>query len=125
MEESLGIDYVDKDFCLRLRQAGLDIVAVRDAMLEHQLGASCDHKVLGINITATNHSPSRRYTIYRNRILTMRRFSVDFPNYVLYECAGILYDMFRIAWCEGQKKDKFRELFRGLWMGLIMSVKRQ
>lgn len=124
MEESLGIDYVDKDFCLRLREAGLDIVAVRDAMLEHQLGASRDHKVLGVNITATNHSPARRYTIYRNRILTMRRFSVKFPNYVVYECAGILYDMFRIAWCEEQKKDKFRELFRGLWMGFIMSTKR-
>lgn len=118
MDESFGIDYVDKDFCLKLRQAGLKVCVVGAAVLEHRIGQCRDHSLAGLRITTTNHPPQRRYTIYRNRLFCLRRYGAAVPAFALHELVGIAYDLLRIAAFEENKKEKFKAILRGIKDGL-------
>lgn len=115
MDESYGIDYVDKEFCLRLVSRGYIISVVSDAVLRHQIGHCSDHDMLGIRITATNHPPRRRYTIYRNRLRTCGRYGLCVPAFLLYECGGIFYDLTRIALFEQDKMAKLKAVLAGAY----------
>lgn len=114
MDESLCIDYVDKDFCLRVVRAGYRIVAVRDAVLYHQLGRSQDHSVLGLRVTTTNHSPERCYYIYRNRIKSWGKHGGAVPAFVLYDLLAMGYDMLRVIGFEKEKLAKLRAMGHGM-----------
>lgn len=118
MDEKFIIDYLDNDFCLRLITRGYRIMVVRDALLYHSLGECREHQVLGLHVTSTNHSPLRRYYIYRNRLTTWRRYAFSVPAFVVYDVLASLYDMLRILLFEGQKLAKFRMIGRGMWHAL-------
>lgn len=113
MDESLCIDYVDKEFCLRVVRAGYRIVAVRDAVLRHRLGQCQDHSLLGFTVTTTNHSPERCYYIYRNRIRSWRKHGGAVPAFVFYDLLAMGYDMLRLICFEQQKGAKIRAIGRG------------
>lgn len=114
MDENFIIDYLDNDFCLRLIQRGFRIIVVRDAILYHSLGECRDHWLLGVHVTSTNHSPERRYFIYRNRITTWRRYAFSVPSFVIYDVLATLYDMIRILLFEDGKLAKFGRIGMGL-----------
>ncbi len=114
MDETLCIDYVDKDFCLRVVRAGYRIVAVKDAVLRHQLGRSKDHRFLGLRITTTNHTPERCYYIYRNRIKSWGKHGRAVPAFVLYDVLAIGYDLMRLLCFEEQKPAKLHAMWKGL-----------
>lgn len=114
MDESLCIDYVDKEFCLRVVRAGLRIIAVRDAVLRHQLGHSRDHHLLGMKVTTTNHSPDRCYYIYRNRFKSWGKHGASLPAFVMYDALAMGYDLLRLALFEEQKFAKLRAMLRGM-----------
>jgi rhamnosyltransferase len=119
MDTDYGIDYVDKEFCLRLISRGFRIMVVGDARLGHAIGRCEDHNLAGWTVTATNHPPERRYTIYRNRLRTISRYGLLNPSFLLYECAGISYDLMRIALFEKQKKAKFIAIGAGARAALL------
>lgn len=118
MDEGLVIDYIDKEFCLRLREAGFDIRVVGAAKLYHAIGQCEDHTLGGVRITTTNHPPARRFTIYRNRIRCLRRYGLKVPAFALHEMGGIGYDWLRIALFEQDKRAKFKAIWQGLKAGL-------
>ncbi len=68
-DEKLGIDAVDAAACLRLREAGYLIALTPDVTVEHNLGDSRQVKMFGRTIMVTNHSPARRATMVRNRLV--------------------------------------------------------
>lgn len=74
-EESLGIDAVDAEACLKLREAGFAVVLARGVRLEHRYGGGHAVQLLGRSVVATGHSPARRETMVRNR---MRLFPREF-----------------------------------------------
>jgi rhamnosyltransferase len=113
MNEDLCIDNVDYDFCLRVLKHGKKIVAVRDALLNHQLGHCRDHHMVGMRITTTNHSPMRRYYIYRNRLRLWRLHGAAIPAYVLMDVCAIAFDLFKITVLETNKRAKFRAVLSG------------
>lgn len=114
MDETLGIDYVDKDFCLRALKTGYRIVAVRGATLHHRLGERREHKIFGrFRFTTLNHSPERRYTIYRNRLRLWARHGIDVPAFFFYDLAATLRDLIRILAFEDRRPAKFRAILKG------------
>lgn len=119
MEESFVIDDVDREFCLRLITHGYTIVAVKDAIMNHQIGQCRDHQIMGMPVTTSNHSPARRYTIYRNRIRNWKRYGRQLPGFVLSDILAMKLDLWRILLWEDQKKEKFRAIFRGIKDGLL------
>lgn len=114
MDEALCIDYVDKDFCLRAVRGGYRIIAVKDAVLNHRLGECRDHRLLGLRVTTTNHSPERCYYIFRNRMRSWAKHGRAVPAFVLYDLLAVGYDLLRIVGFEDQKGRKLRAIWRGL-----------
>jgi rhamnosyltransferase len=75
--ESLFVDYVDIEYCLRTRKAGYTIIQCPRAALNHNQGRITRHHVLGRWVATTNHSAARRYYITRNRLWVLGKFLKD------------------------------------------------
>ena len=118
MDESFVIDYIDTDFCLRVGVEGLRILAVRDAKLIHRIGERKQHKFCGLTITTTNHSPLRRYYLYRNRLQTWKRYAFEHPSFLMFDLLRTVYEMWRIILFETNKAKKFQYVVKGIWDGL-------
>lgn len=114
MDESYVIDYIDREFCLRLLRNGYDTVVVRAATLRHHIGKACDHTLLGTTITSTNHAPIRRYYIYRNRLRTMAKHGFAVPAFLTYDILAMGYDLLRIIAFEADKKAKLYAILSGI-----------
>lgn len=115
MDESYVIDYIDKEFCLRLLKAGYHTLVVPRAILHHSIGHCQDHQLLGQRITTTNHSPLRRYYIFRNRLRTCVRYTLSCPAFVMHDLLAMGYDVLRIGLYEKQKTKKFIYMLAGIW----------
>lgn len=118
MDESFIIDYIDTDFCLHLNTEGLRILAVRDARLIHTIGERKQHKLLGLTVTTTNHSPLRRYYLYRNRLKTWWRYGRDCPSFLIFDLMRTVYELWRILLLESNKNEKIKAVINGVWDGL-------
>lgn len=114
MDESFVIDYIDKEFCLRLNQMGLLILVAPSAVLHHTIGQCQDHTLLGKTVTTTNHPASRRHTIYRNRLRTITRYAFSIPSFVTHDILAIGYDLMRIILFEADKSEKLRAIASGV-----------
>jgi rhamnosyltransferase len=112
------IDYVDHEYCFRIRAAGYLIADSREAVLLHSAGHPHGKSICGFRFRPTHHSAIRRYYISRNRIAVYRTYFGVFPNWV----SGIMYDDLReTVKCFLGEKDrgrKARNFLRGTWDGL-------
>lgn len=81
-DESLVIDGVDTDACLRLQDAGYDVV-VAPVAFEHTLGAGQFVSILGRQVWASGHDAFRRYYITRNGLALLRRHARRHPHWAL------------------------------------------
>ncbi|MCP5361248.1 MAG: glycosyltransferase family 2 protein [Hyphomicrobiales bacterium] len=118
MVDDFFIDYIDTEFSLRLIGEGWRVVAVRGAVLQHRLGNKTMHRLGSLRLTATNHSPVRRFTIYRNRVRVWRRYWWEAGAYVWYDILAAGYDLMRILLVERQKWQKLTAALRGIGAGL-------
>src|SRR5258708_2857994 len=74
LDESFFIDYVDFEFCLRLRKHGLRIIEAVNAVLVHRVGNPTAHTVLNKTCVVFNHSPLRHYYVARNLLRLYTRY---------------------------------------------------
>jgi len=101
--EDFFIDFVDIEYCLRAKKKGLRVTTLDSVVMEHHIGKP--RKVLFF--TTTNHPPSRRYYITRNRIAVWREyFSVD-PEYVKYNILRFAKETAKTILGEHKKSLKF------------------
>ncbi len=112
-EADLFIDYVDIEFCLRLRRQGMSILE-SPAELRHSLGRTSCYRLLGLQFSATNHSPARRYYITRNRLVLMARYIGDFP-WIWRESKAFLSEFVKILLVEDDKASKLRAVAAGIY----------
>lgn len=122
MDEEFFIDYVDFEYCLRLRRHGWKILQALDVFLPHRLGQLQEHRFLGLKFTLVCHSALRRYYITRNRLTTYRRYGLRFPAFLLWDACWWLGEMAKIICCEDAKAAKFRCVWRGIrdaWRGQL------
>ena len=80
MREDFWIDYIDYEFSFRVRKQGYKILGVGGARLNHRLGITQQIKVLGKTFSYQVHPAFRRYTIYRNRFIAIKEYSMPFPD---------------------------------------------
>jgi rhamnosyltransferase len=81
MDESLFIDQVDFDWCLRCREMGVEILVVPGAVMRHSIG----QRVVQLGpLRAVVHGVPRSYFKTRNCLLMLRRTHVPFA-YALRE----------------------------------------
>jgi rhamnosyltransferase len=103
------IDFVDNEYCLRLRRAGFSVIRANLSRLDHNVG---DTRKFGPFI-ATNHSPLRRYYKTRNRSQVFREYVGAFPGHCLFDLVRLMKEIASIILFEGDKLDKLRMMWRG------------
>ena len=118
--EDMFIDYVDFDFCAKLKLKNYQILRLNSVMLEHQLGNAQWHRFFHTKIRVTNHSAFRKYYIGRNMVYYYRKYhkklSIQLEPLRLLKvyCITILY--------EKEKCKKLHMLTKGVIDGMHMSI---
>jgi rhamnosyltransferase len=107
--DDLFIDFVDNEYCLRLRRLGFSIIQANRALLSHSVG---DIRKYGPFI-ATNHSPLRRYYKTRNRFLVNKLYRRDFRGHCLFDRIRLAKEIISILLFEREKPAKFRMMWYG------------
>lgn len=117
--DSLFIDYVDIEFCIRLRNKGYQIIQVPDAILLHDLGKISEHNIFGRHVRTTHHEPVRRYYQFRNSLLLHKVYKKIQAEWcrcnrmILFKiiCLILLY--------ENRKSRKIAQIMKGILHGLL------
>ena len=107
--EDLFIDFVDNEYCLRLRRQGFKVLRANLSLLYHSVGDTCKYGPF----IATNHPPLRRYYKTRNRFLVNRLYRRDFPGHCLFDRVRMTKEIFSILLFEREKVAKLRMMWRG------------
>lgn len=124
-DEPLFIDYVDHEFCMRVRKRGWKIIEASQAILDHRCGASSVRRVGRLTILSTNHSALRRYYISRNRIILFKRYLRDDTWWVLDDMFNCLVrEPLRILFFERDRAAKMRAMIKGVRDGLLNRLGR-
>ena len=118
-DERLFIDFVDTDYCLRAARARHSIVVDCTAKLFHRVGAKQKKTVLGLSLSPTYHSPLRRYYLFRNRVLMIRKHALYWPHWLSYEAAATVHTLAAILFFEPDKWRQFYACFIGTWDGVM------
>ncbi len=74
------IDFVDYEYCLRLRSHGYRIAVVRDSLLEHAIGNPRTINIFGHSRAWGGHAPWREYYKTRNEVFTMWNYFPDWRS---------------------------------------------
>jgi len=77
------VDWVDNDFCLRLRRAGVRIAQDPTIRLPHSIGDRREHRIAGRTVKVLRYSPWRHYWITRNGLVMIRENITRNPRWSL------------------------------------------
>lgn len=112
-DDSLFIDLVDTDFCMRLNERNIKMIKVRDAILYHSLGESQSVKSIFGKFNISNHSALRRYYMTRNRFYTWEKYK-NLNSFTLNRDKGLFKKEFvKIILGEKDKINKIKMVFKG------------
>lgn len=112
-DEKLFIDYVDFEYCLRLRKMGFSIIQIGKAKIYHQLGNLEKRKFIFMPIYVTHHSPERYYYRTRNRLYVAKKYIQTFPAFIFKDFLVFLNEFLKILLYEKQKMKKIRSILLG------------
>lgn len=118
--EDFFIDYVDVEFCLRLRRAGFRIIAPCTPTMLHAVGEPSRRRFLLSTVTPSNHSARRRYYIARNRLSVWRLYGRREPRFLAADALRFVKELVKIVLYEDRKLRKLRGTARGArdaWRG--------
>lgn len=118
-DASLFIDFVDFDFCLRVRQKGYRILQAKRAHLLHSLGNIKLASLLSNRVPVTNHSAVRRYYMSRNRIIVWRRYWRHELAWFIRDIKYFLLETTCIVFFERERVKKLAMILRGLRDGCL------
>ena len=116
--EDYFIDSVDHEFCLRASRHGARVVLTKRALMEHSIGEK-GGVIRFSRRLSSHHSPSRKYFISRNALLTVKEHGLRHPIWALRQVVRILAEAVGIAVFERNRKEKLLALFRGLTEALV------
>ena len=111
-EEILFIDYVDFEYCCRVRENNFKIYRCNEAVLLHRLGDMSIKRMGKQSIHVTNHSASRRYYYARNACCCHKWHKKEYPLNKLIYHIGVL--ALKILFYEEKKIYKLKEIIRGI-----------
>lgn len=77
----LFIDYVDNDFCMKLKLNNYSIIRVNDCVLEHNLGETCNITFFNKKFYYSKHSAIRCYYIIRNIIIFNNKYRKNINSF--------------------------------------------
>lgn len=111
--EEFFIDYVDHEYCLRLRLNNYKTLIDNNILLYHQLGDSKTHSIFGHRINSSHHNFIRRYYITRNRLAVLDEYKKLYPFYYDCEKTNNIRELLKVLLFEKDKIKKMRSIFYG------------
>jgi rhamnosyltransferase len=117
-EESFFIDYVDFEFCLRLRKRGFRIIEATRALLFHRVGTPTTHTFFNKTCMVFNHSPVRRYYAARNRLRVYARCLFSDPRWIGHDAWSWCKEIIKLILFEKDRLKKLAYMARGGWDAL-------
>lgn len=118
-DEGLAIDHVDTDYCLRARRLGLRLVVHGDHEFLHAIGQRRRFRLLGRELQAGGHAPTRRYLIGRNTATLARRWVWREPAFAFLCLTRLAYEVVGIVLAEDGAPAKLSALLRGALRGAL------
>jgi len=116
--EEFIIDAVDYEFCARVRQGGRLVTRLSEAMIVQPVGAMKTVKLAGLKFSTTNHSPLRRYYMYRNNLVFAMEQLFKDPLLSMAIVWFLTKTVFLVACIETQRARKIKAMFCGLRDGI-------
>jgi len=113
-EEKYFIDYVDHEYCLRLKKNGFYIKVHKNSILIHALGNISSQYLFGKKIVYTNHNYIRRYYMTRNRLDVIKKYFFKYFIFSLKEIKGIVFEWIKIILFEKDKLKKQKSIILGM-----------
>jgi|SRR5690606_4796189 len=111
--EKLFIDYVDNEFCLRLKKSGYEVYRLNSVKLYHNLGDIKPKKILFWKVFPTYHSPLRLYYRTRNRLFVYKNYKSIYAKYILQDFILFIKEYIKILLFEDRKYEKTKMIIRG------------
>ena len=124
--EDFFVDAIDFDFCYRIREKGYEAYMDQESNLIQVFGEPRYKKILGMKIHGYGYSPSRVQGIFRNHIITWRRY--HHPWVLLrhivkqYFCNYLLKGVLLV---EDKKWTKWKAAFKGTVAGFKYKIKKK
>jgi rhamnosyltransferase len=88
------IDFVDLEYCLRLRKLGYKVLIATKPLMVHALGAATalgpGQRTGAFSLVLTNRSPLRRYYMTRNGLLVIAAYLLVAPKWTIKILTSIL-----------------------------------
>ena len=111
------MDFVDYEYCLRLRRRGFRIAIVGDSVVHHAIGSPTTFSIFGSTKSWADHAPWREYYMTRNEIFTIWKYYPEIRKrlFVLYR---LTQHAIGILLFGKQKMDCLRMMWHGLLDGL-------
>lgn len=119
-KDELFIDYVDFEYCLRLRKLGFKIIQLGEAKIYHNLGQLEKRKFIFKKIYVTHHYPIRYYYRTRNRLFVAKKYFMTFPIFVIKDWFIFLNEFIKILFFEKKKSLKLKMSGYGIFDFLFM-----
>lgn len=113
-DESLAIDHIDTDFCMRARKLNIPIMVNNNVTFEHTIGKRVQYSFLGFKLQSSGHSFARRKLIARNTRILMFRYGLRDIGFFFLCATRILYEFFSVLVAEKQKSKKVYAMLVGL-----------
>lgn len=122
--EDFFVDYVDLDFCLRLRRAGVRIVRDLGLELPHSIGDVRVHTFLGRSARVGHYAAWRHYWIARNGTILIRENLRALPLWAITNTLFMSRWFVQLLLFEPERRTRAAAFLRGLRDGLTRRVTR-
>jgi rhamnosyltransferase len=114
-DEKMFIDYVDFDYCKRIKLFGKRIIRVNDAVINHEVGKRTKRKFLFWTVYPTNHNSGRVYYYARN----IKYYLIKFKGQLtlrekINQHVFLVWKLVSILLYERDKTVKVKNFFKGI-----------
>lgn len=112
-KDNYFIDYIDLEYCMRLRINGFKIVQVHDAVLYHNEGDLEKKKFIFTDVYPWNHHPRRWFYKIRNLLYLEDEYKQHYPRFFRREKIKYFKQFVKIIFYEKHKLIKITNAFKG------------
>lgn len=117
--EDYFVDMVEAEYCLRLGTRGYAVILACRAQIDHRIGSPTKHRLLGREVSTSNHPAYRRYYLMRNRLNVWRAYWRYAPAWVAFDVKGHIRDTIFMALFEPGRRQKLSATAAGFRDGVL------
>jgi rhamnosyltransferase len=113
--DELFIDWVDHEYCMRLKKNGYSIFELNCIFINHRLGKRKAKHLFGVNIEWTSHSPIRLYYKTRNTLHVMSKYAFIIPlKFHLIFLYELIKDLIKNTLLEKNRRERIRYIVKAI-----------